>query len=696
MKHFIILLILFSSISSFSQEIILPGGDQDDILNAISTLNGSGTITIKGDITINSPVTIPNGITLNFFTGNKLNIINTNPQVIIKGNIVASLNQIFNISNSNYTFEILNQEIYPEWFGKMSYQFGLTTSLIDDVSAIKKAIIAIDGKGTIVFKGSSYSIKSDIDVDYGITLDFINSSKWVIDSQTNPYVNLKGTIQSKNHQVFETTVNHNLTIYNQSVYPEWFGVCEYQKYENFRGFYKNQSNLDSDYIQMAIDASDYGGIIILNGKYYTIDKEIKVNVGKLRISGRKVRYSPFEGPTNNIMVMNDNLNVIFNITANGVTFSGLNFTGYNGSNIYENKGAGTRGIALNYIREPDGVKDLDATVRDCIFLGFRNCIYGEGTNLKIIDNNFVASYIGVYLNEAHTNDDPVIVDPQFRGHVIDRNRFHSIGSYKKDQSLEGSTCIKIWGTQGVTFDDNFNYGQDYTVRGYYNQITNNYADDCKTFFEGSVDRTKIDNNSILTSGGTAIKAFGGTYGSITNNIIDGSFTWNPKRLFYYLDSPSQDFPSGYGIQVRFANFITIHNNQILNKRYHGIYIEKSHNSSIQLNTILNFNRHRFVKIDSSPGDTGLRNQDYLPHTNDSIKGMYSGIYIMRTDIVANSNPPHRYNIQNVISNNTINIPHTYVEGKYGIYVGDGDAWNLVTDNFITAYRMVQDIKIETP
>ncbi|HAV54823.1 MAG TPA: hypothetical protein DCX41_07845 [Aequorivita sp.] len=689
--------IIFSSETVFSGEIILPGGDQTDINNAILALGGSGTIIIKGNININSTVTIPNGITLEIFTGYKLIIGPTNPQVIIKGHILANLNQIFN-TPVNHNLKIYNQPIFPEWFGTISYQNNSVN--IDDVIPLKKGLRTISEGGTMLLQGSTYSLKSQIIVGHGITLEFINNSKLVIDSLTNPAVELKGIIDSKPIQIFETPVNDSLKIYNQPIFPEWFGKCEYQITDNFEETNTSHNTNDSRYIQRAINASRYGGVIILHGKYYRINEQINVDVGKLSIRGKKVLYSPFEGPTNNIMVVNGELDIVFNITANGVTFSDLNFTGYEGSINYVNKGANTNGIALNFVRKPDGTKDLDTTVKECSFLGFKVCVYGEGTNLKIIDNQFVASYMGINLNEPKNTD--VDMRAQIRGHVIDRNRFHSMGSYKKDKSLENATCIKIWGDEGATFDpedDNYDLGQVYTLHGYYNQITNNYADDCKTFFEGSVDRTKIDNNSILTSGGTAIKAFGGNYGIITNNIIDGSFTWNPHRLFYYLDSPSQNFPSGHGIHVRFANSLTIHNNLISNKREHGIYIEKSHNSSIQLNTILNFNRHRFVKIAGTPGDVGLRNQDYdnssieTPNPNAS-KGIYSGIFIARTDIVPNTT--HRYNIQNTVSNNTINIPHTFVEGKYGIYVGDGDAWNLVGQNFITDLRLFQDIKIENP
>lgn len=374
-----------------------------------------------------------------------------------------------------------------------------------------------------------------------------------------------------------------------------------------------------------------------------------------------------------MIVTNDSIPSLFNIQNYGALIQNLNFT----KKVTTNKGVNAKGIALKFVRS-NGVKDLDASIYNCRFNHFKYCVYGKGANLKIVDNFFGASYTGVYIQEATLNDSN---SAQTRGHIIDRNRFHSLGSYLNDSSLARSACIKIRHENGTTSSSQGVEG--YTVYGYYNQITNNYADDCRTFFEGNIDRTKIDGNSILFSGGTSIKAYGGFMGVISNNLIDGSFTWNANKLYPFLETDEEGenaFPSGHGIHVNFAHFMTIHNNQILNKRYHGIYIERSKNSSIQSNTIMNFNRHRFIK---RSGENPIINDERI----------YSGIHIAK---VQDNNPltNDKYNIQNIITNNTISIPHNKVEGNYGIYVGDGDDWSFVKNNFVLSNRLISPLKIE--
>ncbi len=542
----------------------------------------------------------------------------------------------------------------------------------DIQAAINQLNIDNNGYGTISLKGN-ISITQTLNVPSKITLNFFTGSKLTVGN--NISLIIKGNIKHTRTQIFETSqLNHNIKIHNQPIYPEWFGLCSYQT--------DPETELpDNIPIQKAINALVDGGEVLIVGSKYFIHDEMDINIPSVRIKGvggHTAKKNANDLVFANDLIANDGVTSIFNVNLFGAQFTYLNFRKKNTTN----KGINATGIALNFVRS-NGAKDIDASVDNCRFTHFKFCIFARGTNLKVTDNLFSACYIGIDIKSAQFDyDGPHNSNPHSphrRGHIIDRNRFHSIGSALKDPSLVGSTCIRIR-PEGFTFQTS-HLPEAFTIYGHYNHITNNYADDCKTFFEGSLDRTKIDGNSILVSMDTAIKAFAGSHGSITNNLIDGSFTWNSKKLAIQTDQENDvSFPSGHGIHVKYAHFLTISNNQIFNKRFHGIFIERSKNSSIQSNTIMNFNRHRYIKRSGeNPIINDLR--------------WYDGIHVAR---VQDDNPSinDKYNIQNVISNNVISITHTKVEGRYGIYAGDGDDYNFIKNNFILSTRLVQPIKID--
>lgn len=542
---------------------------------------------------------------------------------------------------------------------------------------ISQAINELSEIGTIEIKGNIY-IGKNIVIPEGITLHFYNGNKIVLDKAST--LDMYGNIDSELFQIFETSIKHKLTIYNETIYPEWFGLCSYQSHKN--------SYDDSIPIQKSINATTVGGLIHMKGRFYSVENTISISDSEagIKIFGSGAYYSS-DSQTNYIQALNTN--TIFHIKAFGVRVEDLNFVGP----ISTHKGVDAKGTAIKYIRD-SGKKDLDASVINCMFRDFRTAIFARGANLKIVDNTFTYCYTGIYIdkvsNKNYTDDIDFINahEANTRGFIIDRNRFHSIGGSLYDPSLEGATCIKISQDEGYSEFSGIP-GLNWTVYGYYNHITNNYADDCMTFFEGSVDRSKVDGNSILKSGRTAIKAFAGAYGSISNNLIDGSRNWNAHNLFPYHpnDKKVLGYPDGHGIHVKNANFLSIQNNLIINKRYHGIFLERSRNTSIQSNTIVNFNYHRFFKRAGKSIEI-----------NDPI--IWDGIH------VANTRDNH--NIQNIIANNHISIPFSLdgyypkskkkkeygLHGRYGIYVGDGDARGFVTNNFVVKDRLKKQVLID--
>ncbi len=527
-------------------------------------------------------------------------------------------------------------------------------------------------------------------------------------------LDIKGNIKASPTQIIETNeINHNIKIHNQPIYPEWFGLFFHQTDKDHSNSI-NQSIKENEYktIQKAINTSLPGGKIRFNGSEYLIYEPIIINTKSVILQGRG-SYSAGDIETNDIIVGRSGLSDIFLIRKWGVKFVDLNFVGYRAISL-DNDNDPTNGLAFpegkyflpdcpNTVNAPKGIcsegnalsflalggieddipdKNIDSEVTNCRFNDFKNCVYVEGINLKIVDNFFGACHTGISITNVQGAN---ILDSnkEIRGFIIDRNRFHSIGSGYSDNvfpSIAGSACIKIrFSTENnanLVLDSNGKNG--FYALGYYNQVTNNYADDCKTFFEGNIDRTKISNNSIFSSGDTAIKAFGGSYGVISNNIIDGSFTQNALALYPLepLLSDRRSFPTGHGIHVDYAHFTTIHNNQIFNKRFHGIYIEHSKNSSIQSNTIMDFNRHWNVRSSGA---------DIRYDGNATVEaGLYDGIHIAA----------HSNNIQNVVSNNVISIPNQNIRGRYGIYTGNGNDWGFIKNNFILPTRLVQPLKIE--
>lgn len=567
---------------------------------------------------------------------------------------------------------------------------------------IDDLVAAGNEQGTILFSESvvlSSNIKEFLFPAF-VTLQFKNGNKLLIGDRQ---VRIFGQIESKLNQIIQTPLDHNITIHNEIIFPEWFGLCTYQAFDPNPEATTQLLYNDDIPIQKAINASVNGSIIKFLGAIYRINNTVNINTHTIKLVGKSCAYnSRPNNSSNRISLVNPNLNVVFNIQDFGIKFEGLNF-GVQG-NIPSLKGADGIATALNY-QNARHFKDLDAEITKCNFRGFAIAIYGEGTNLKIIDNGFTACKVGVSINRVQENVEGQSESfnkrnkSNTRGHVISRNRFHSCGGYSKNENLIDSACIKIIITPGIQFpvdeqgDPITDNTVSYHIRGYMNEITNNHADDCKTFFEGSVDRTKIDGNSILTSGGTAIKGFWGYHGSISNNIIDGSWTANPKENFQGTAESNLDgFPSGHGIHIRSAHHIKIHDNSISNKRFHGIYIDNSFGSSIQLNKISNYNRHVLVR---SNGNYIVNNPEGATQKENSL---YNGIHIRKP-----KKGEVGLNIENAVSNNHISIPLTtlsvalggiYTAG-YAIYAGAGDPLGFISNNFIIPKRMrTPFIKIE--
>lgn len=138
-----------------------------------------------------------------------------------------------------------------------------------------------------------------------------------------------------------------------------------------------------------------------------------------------------------------------------------------------------------------GSADIDSTVQGCIFFCLKNGVVGYGRNLTQRLNGYSHVAFPITLN--------YVSGQQFRGHIIDDNRFHSCGGLgpATDATLAGSVCIKLVANtaSGALAD---NYAGDISIK-------NNKCDGgCYQFFQGPFHRGSImSNNDIFRCGGAS-------------------------------------------------------------------------------------------------------------------------------------------------------------------------------------------------
>ncbi|WP_298549244.1 hypothetical protein [uncultured Aquimarina sp.] len=199
-------LLAFVFTVSYSQtEFVSLGGIQDnsptinnELLDAVQSIQNNGTITIKGDIIIRNDFIIPQNVILNFFKGNKL-IIENGAKLTVNGGIRAGLYEIFEVENENsIEGEPIIDYIYPQWFGALGYdeiedtiemnfaiQMALKTKIplfispgtfIANTEAINESI-KITGNGTIKFKDTKiYSPDFDfLGIPHNINRDTVSA-----------------------------------------------------------------------------------------------------------------------------------------------------------------------------------------------------------------------------------------------------------------------------------------------------------------------------------------------------------------------------------------------------------------------------------------------------------------------------------------------------------------------------------------
>ncbi|MBW4232169.1 hypothetical protein JW317_23570, partial [Enterobacter cloacae subsp. cloacae] len=178
---------------------------------------------------------------------------------------------------------------------------------------------------------------------------------------------------------------------------------------------------------------------------------------------------------------------LMTFTRSGCRIEGLLFEGFEAK---ANFGASETCTGVKFQPLTGTLADIDSTIHGCLFFCLKYGVVGYGRNLTQRLNGYSHVAFPITLN--------YVPGQQFRGHVIDDNRFHSCGGFGSatDTSLADSVCIKLVTNtaQGVLAD---NYAGDISIK-------NNKCDNgCFQFFLGHFGRGSIMScNDIFRCGGS--------------------------------------------------------------------------------------------------------------------------------------------------------------------------------------------------
>ncbi|WP_337049717.1 glycosyl hydrolase family 28-related protein [Serratia fonticola] len=226
------------------------------------------------------------------------------------------------------------------------------------------------------------------------------------------------------------------------------------------------------------------------------------------------------------------------ISSYGVRITNIFIDGYENDENENSYGQGTTCIGIKFLRD-DNSKDVDSKVDNCLLRFLKIGICGYGSNILISSNLFSSTITSIELSEIEGKD--------FRGHIINNNRFHKCGGnqqYKRYSELKKSTCIRITGQARAI------------------QIIDNYADSSiYRFFDGQLMRgSMISNNTIYRADSDVI-------------VIDNTSSTNAYETFSCSgnilsnDDSQLDNASGYFICLKSVQGALISNNV-------GSYIKK--------------------------------------------------------------------------------------------------------------------------
>lgn len=320
-------------------------------------------------------------------------------------------------------------------------------------------------------------------------------------------------------------------------------------------------NDDTLAIQNAIDYSKEG-IINFPAGVYKITKTLKISKNGITVRGSRAYLG---GAI--ISCATPNMLAIL-ITSYGVKIENIFIDGYENKEEKNDFGQIASCIGIKFSRDT-GSKDLDSIVENCLFRYLKCAILGYGSNLKIANSLFTSTPNAIDLIE--------IQGQEFRGHVINNNRFHKCGGNhyaKLFPDLKKSACIKLNGHARAM------------------QINDNYADfGIYSFFNGQLMRGSSINNNIIYRADSDII------------VIDNSLSTEDYESFLCTsnilsnDSIVDKNESGYLMKLTSVNGALISNNL-------GSFLRKGGISCTSVSNCL-FSQNMFKNINTASREDGI-------------------------------------------------------------------------------------------
>lgn len=294
-----------------------------------------------------------------------------------------------------------------------------------------------------------------------------------------------------------TRVNTSSGATVQALFDQLTGGTFNLKYRNYTVY----NRLDEELSVASISGVDPTGVAdstaALQGFFNSLPNgsEVYFPAGTYKITGLIIsntslkirgayRYA-YGQSTTKIKAGSPNI-TLMKFTGSGCKIEGLLFEGYEASSANE-FGKSTTCKGADFEPATGTLADIDSFVNDCIFWYFQTGVEGHGRNLTVTNTMFTFCRYGIDLY-AVTNE-------QFRGHILNNNRFHSCGGTEasSNSTILGSVCIRLTTANTNTVD---NYAGNIT-------ILNNVSDGgCYQFFKGPLHRGSIlSNNSLFRIGG---------------------------------------------------------------------------------------------------------------------------------------------------------------------------------------------------
>lgn len=241
---------------------------------------------------------------------------------------------------------------------------------------------------------------------------------------------------------------------------------------------------DAAALQSVIDSNPEGAIITLPPGTFLLDATVTISKANVRLRGAAGNYSPTK------FRLAAGVTVGIQVNREGFIAERIGFEGDGAA-----YGAGATQTAIVLRGNINGSDyDVDGSVRRCVFSRLAAGVEVRGKNTQIEGNLFSQCLRGVKTLKAGGGF-------EFRGLVIDGNRFHSIGSQNVDAAAIELTAA----------DDLLEV-----------QITNNYFDDCYELVRGFAAPIQILGNMASRNwGGIRLNTTGRTASlGISRNIVD--------------------------------------------------------------------------------------------------------------------------------------------------------------------------------